>query len=112
MRAGMRCALFWLPAILGGCVVYPVMGRRGPGPLVVVAEPRLVLVEGTSIQYCPDLDDDVFLFGGIWYTYRSGLWYSCPRYTGPWVVVERGRLPVEFFGVPPSKFKHRPEYFH
>jgi hypothetical protein len=86
--------------------------HRVPPAGMVVVEPRLVLIEGLDVRYCPDLDDDVFFYGGVWYTYRSGGWYWCGHYGEPWIFVERGRLPAVFIQVPPGQFKHRYSAYH
>lgn len=87
---------------LSGCAmeVRPYPYRRA-----VVAEPRLVLIEGTDVYACPDLDEDVFFYDHQWYVYRADGWYCAPRYGGPWTTVVVGRLPTPFIQVPPERFK-------
>lgn len=77
-----------------------------------MAEPRLVAMEGFDIRYCPDCDEDVFFYLGVWYVYRSGGWYWCSRYGDRWVLVEHDRLPAVFIKVPPGHFKHRFDEHH
>lgn len=99
-------------AMLTGCTVYVHEPPPFRAPVLVAEPPRLVLIAGTGIRYCPELDDDVFFCEDRWFAWRVGVWYVAPVYSGPWVVVERGRLPAAFLEVPPERFKHRPERFH
>ena len=95
---------------LAGCAVYVQdrpglrMGQRRD--VVAVGGPRLVLVTGTSIKYCPDEDEDLFFYGGGWYVLRGGVWYRGARHAGPWTAVRGGVLPASFAHIPPGHFKH------
>lgn len=99
---------------LTSCAVY-VHDRPGFGHrthVVGVSGPRLVLVAGTSIKYCPDEDEDIFFYGGRWYIFRGGVWLYGARHTGPWKAVRRGGLPRAFVNVPPGHFRHHKGSWH
>lgn len=79
----------------------------GPPPPVVVfeAEPRLVLIPSMTIYYAPDVEEDIYVVGGIWYLRVEGVWYSSRSYNGPWVFVERGHVPPGLAKIPPGHLK-------
>ena len=101
---------------LAGCAVYvrdrPSLRVGQRRTLVAASGPRLVLVSGTSIKYCPDEEDDLFFYGGRWYVFRAGLWYSGARHTGPWRTVGSGTLPGPFLHIPMGHFKHHRGRWH
>lgn len=106
-------------AIAAACVVVPAgppgHAKRGgpvvvaPAPVVITARPRMVFVTEFGVAFSPDLDVDVYEVGGIWYTFRSGLWYQADVYSGPWVVVEHRHLPKGLVKIKPGQV--RKHYF-
>jgi len=94
--------------VLAGCTMYVPVARVRPmrPPGMVVEEPRLAVIAGLDIWYCPELDDDVFFYDNLWFVYRPGGWYYCRRYGDPWIFLQQGRLPERFIRIPPEDFKH------
>jgi hypothetical protein len=99
-----------------GCVIVPAgppgHAKRGgtvvvapAPPVVITARPRMVFVTEFGVAFAPDLDYDVYEVGGIWYTFRSGVWYRADVYTGPWVVVEHRHLPKGLVKVKPGQVR-------
>ena len=103
--------------VLSGCAVYVRdnpglgMGHRRGG-VVAVSGPRLVLVTGTSIKYCPDEDEDIFFYSGRWYLFRGGVWFYGARHTGPWKGLGQSGLPQVFVNIPRGHFKHHKGNWH
>jgi len=92
------------------------VGAPPPPPphFVVAAPPRLVVVPHTPVFYAPRLSINLFSYGGQYYTYDRGAWFTSPYYTGPWSFVPLGRVPlhvrgvpVAYYRVPPGHLKHR-----
>lgn len=72
----------------------------GPPPVVVSEPPSVVLVPGTGVYFLPDVNFDVFFFGGYWWSPRGDRWYRAPAYNGPWSGVSRRVVPAPVFRVP------------
>ncbi len=51
------------------------------------APPELVVIPGTYVYYCPDVDVDVFFYAGYWYRPYGGYWYRSVGYEGPWAYI-------------------------
>mgnify|MGYP001570401688 CR=1 FL=1 len=100
--------------VLAGCDLYvaDTPGHSRTRSVVSYSGPRLVLVVGTSIEYAPEEDDDIFFYRDQWYAYREGVWFRSSIQTGPWLVVRTGRLPRAFAQIPPGNFKHRRGNYH
>ncbi len=71
-----------------------------PPVFVFSAPPELVVIPGTYVYYCPDVDVDVFFFGGYWYRPYGGYWYRSVSYDGPWVYIESA--PSVLLSLPPN----------
>lgn len=69
------------------------------------ANPRLVVIAGTGIQFVADIDDDIFLYGGLYYRYYGGTWYHCRSWGGSWARISAA--PVAFHRIPPKHVKYR-----
>jgi hypothetical protein len=55
-----------------------------PPFFVFSAPPQLVVIPGTYVYYCPDVDFNIFFYGGYWYRPYEGYWYRSASYGGPW----------------------------
>jgi len=71
-----------------------------PPVFVFPAPPELVIVPSTYVYYCPDVDFDIFFYGGYWYRPYGGYWYRSASYGGPWVYIESA--PSVLLGLPPN----------
>jgi len=76
-----------------------------PPKIVIRKRPRLVVVPGfVDVYFCPDLEVDVFFYGGLWYCRYRGFWYYSRCYCGPWVYI--ARPPAVLLKIPPGFRKH------
>ncbi len=62
--------------------------------------PELVLIPGTYAYYDPDVDFNLFFYGGYWYRPYRGYWYRSVSYEGPWVYI--GSPPPVLVNLPPD----------
>ncbi len=69
------------------------------------ANPRLVVIAGTGVRYVADIDDDIFIHGGLWYRFSGGVWFRCGTWGGGWARISAP--PVAFHRIPPKHVKHR-----
>ncbi len=71
-----------------------------PPVFVFPAPPELVVIPGTYVYYCPDVDVDIFFYGGYWYRHYGGYWYRCVSYDGPWAYI--ASPPSVLISLPPN----------
>ncbi len=55
-----------------------------PPVFVFPASPELVVIPGTYVYYCPDVNFDISFYDGYWYRPYEGYWYRSVNYGGPW----------------------------
>lgn len=77
-----------------------------PAELIVInGAPNLVSVQGTSLLYVDNTEDDVLfdIRTQTYYTLMSGRWYATKSLeNGPWKFVRSDRLPNDFARIPPD----------
>ena len=78
----------------------------------IPAPPQFVVVPGTPVSYAPAVPANYFLYGGRYYVFNNGAWYSARGYNGPWVVVGPQyvprpllSVPVRYYHVPPPQWR-------
>ena len=71
-------------------------------PLVIPAPPPVFLIPGTYAYFAPDVDADLFFYGGYWYRSHGGGWYRSSRYSGPWGFIVPKRVPGVLINLPPG----------
>jgi hypothetical protein len=71
------------------------------------APPEVLVIPGAYVYFVPDIDVDVFFYGGYWYRPYKEYWYRSRSYNGPWAHIDRKRMPPVILNVPPD-FRHRP----
>ncbi len=78
------------------------IGINIPPPPVFVfpAPPVVVVIPGTYVYYCPDVDFDIFFYSGYWYRPYRGYWYRSVNYEGPWVYIQSA--PIVLVSLPPD----------
>jgi hypothetical protein len=70
-------------------------------PVVVMErEPQLTYIPGTYVYYIPDRSDNFFFYQGYWWRPYRDDWYRSGHYNGPWIVVERRRVPRTVLQLP------------
>ena len=100
-----------LLAAAAGCTVAASSGRRHPpghayghahraGP---PAGGRLVLIQGTGLQYVDQPGVDRFLHDGIWFKFDGGVWLRSVEYGGTYVRI--AGPPAAFGKIPPGHAK-------
>ena len=85
-----------------------------PPPIVITAPPQLVVIPGMPVSYAPAIPYNYFFYGGQYYVFHEGAWFTAPGHHGPWtfVAVERVprpllRVPVTYYKVPPGHRKDK-----
>ena len=85
------------------------IGVPAPPPrLVVVSPPPVVVVPGTPVQYVPSAGFNLFVYGGKYYSFHEGAWFSASTHNGPWAVLPLQRVPIAVRGVPVQYYKIPP----
>lgn len=72
----------------------------GPPVVVLEREPQLTYIPGTYVYFIPDRSDNFFFYQGSWWRPYRDNWYRSGHYNGPWVVVDRRRVPGPFMNLP------------
>jgi hypothetical protein len=57
---------------------------EAPPVIAFPAPPELVVIPGTDVYVCPDLDADLFFYDGWWWRNWNGRWYRSPYYDRGW----------------------------
>ena len=83
-----------------------------PPPVVMAAPPPLVVVPQSPVYYAPEVPYNYFYYGGLYYTFSDGNWFTATSYNGPWGYVTMTRVPrpilavpVRYYKVPPGHWK-------
>lgn len=70
--------------------------------IVITAPPALVVIPGTYVYLAPDIELDLFFYGGYWYRLYDGRWYRSYKYAGPWVFMPGPKVPPALLKLPPG----------
>lgn len=76
-----------------------------PPAVVVVDDPRFVVVPGTNVRVVLGVDADIFVVDGSYYYFYDGGWYKGRHYRGPWREIRDRDLPPGLRGKSPKKLK-------
>ncbi|MCX6224795.1 MAG: hypothetical protein NTV01_08625 [Bacteroidia bacterium] len=84
--------LFWGTLLLALVFVSPIptMARMNVNvgislpPIVFAAPPALIVLPGTYIYVVPDVDEEIFFWGGWWWRPWQGRWYRSHYYNSGW----------------------------
>jgi hypothetical protein len=71
-------------------------------PLVLPAPPSVVVIPDTYVYFVPDVQEDIFFYGGYWFRPYGRRWYRATSYNGPWVFISPRRVPYTVLHVPPN----------
>lgn len=85
-----------------------------PGPSIGISMfsyPDLVRVPGTPVYYAPNLTSNFFFYDGLFWVFRSDMWFSSSWYNGPWQTVEPDWVPLYVLRVPVRYYRQPPDYF-
>jgi hypothetical protein len=81
-----------------------------PPALVVPSPPRLVAVPGSPVFYGPSEPYDLFVYGGRYYSVRSGTWFLAAGPGTLWSIIATDRVPSPVLAVPTAYYKIPPEW--
>jgi hypothetical protein len=77
-------------------------------PPLIIEKPRVVLVPETKVYVAPQLDFNVFVYNGRYYSLHNDRWFVTVKLGGPWTQVVVEKVPVEIRGVPVKYYKIPP----
>jgi hypothetical protein len=89
--------------------VFPIMtmaavdisiGISLPPPIVFAAPPEVIVIPDTYVYVVPDLDVDIFFYGGWWWRPWEGRWYRSHYYDRGWGYYDS--VPSFYFDVDPG----------
>jgi hypothetical protein len=86
------------------------IGPPPPPAVVLPAPPELVVVPHSPVYYAPAVPYNFFYYGGVYYVFHDGYWFSSPSTHGPWAFVPRVprlilAVPAHYYKVPPGHGK-------
>lgn len=90
-------AILFIPA--AGSAGFPVPPLP---PLVIPAPPPVFVIPGSYAYFAPDVDADLFFYGGFWFRPHGGGWYRSSHYGGPWGFVAITMVPGVLINLPPG----------
>lgn len=103
----LACGFFLVPGSFAG--VHVGVGINLP-VYTFAAPPELVVIPGTYAYTVPDAGVDIIFHHDYWYRPFEGRWYRSRHYNGPWVFIDRHRVPGFFLNLPPDYRRHHPGY--
>jgi hypothetical protein len=71
----------------------PMVAYPAPPQVVFSAPPRFIYSPHLGFYAAVETPYDVVYLDGHYYLWSKGFWYAAPYYTGPYVVVQGGRVP-------------------
>lgn len=86
--------LFLGTLLLGLAIISPLPAVAGidvgvsislPSPIVFAAPPELIVLPETYVYVVPDVDVDIFFYGGWWWRPWEGRWYRSRSYSSGWI---------------------------
>ena len=77
-------------------------------PVVLVSPPKLVIVPNSPVKYAPEVNANLFFHDGRYYSLHEDRWLVASSHSGPWVVIEVGRVPPPVIAVPVKYYKVPP----
>ena len=87
----------------GAAVIPEIVIATEPTELVVTnGPPQYAEIDGTSLLYVSNSDNDVFLDSTTksFYVLLAGRWYTAMALTGPWTYAASDKLPPDFAKIP------------
>ena len=77
-------------------------------PPLIIEKPRVVLVPESKVYVAPQLDFNVFVFNGKYYSHHNDNWFVTVKIGGPWTQVVYEKVPAEVRAVPVKYYKVPP----
>jgi hypothetical protein len=79
-----------------------------PPPVVISGPPAVMVIPGaTYVYFVPDIQPDIFFYGGYWYRSHAGRWFRAGSYSGPWNYMDHGKVPPALVRLP-QDYRHIP----
>jgi hypothetical protein len=69
------------------------IGNRSPAPIIVDEPPLFLVPAALGFQVAVGVPYDMFRIDGRYYLCKDEVWYAAAGYGGPWIVLQRDRLP-------------------
>jgi hypothetical protein len=83
-----------------------------PQPLAI-QEPELVVVPSGDAQvYMVPNMVGVYFYGGVWYRYHHGVWFTANAYNGAWGFVQPAIVPAFVVGISPAYALYLPPTYY
>lgn len=79
-------------------------------PPVITVQPQLMAVPGSAVYTAPQVDFNVFLFGGKYWSHHNDVWFVAPRPGARWTRVAVATVPHEVRAVPVTYYKVKPKH--
>jgi len=77
-------------------------------PPLIVEKPRVVVVPDSGVYRAPNLEFNVFVFGGKYYSLHNDQWFMTVKVGAPWTPIVYEHVPVEVRAVPVKYYKIPP----
>lgn len=55
-----------------------------PPPIGFAAPPEMVVIPDTYVYFVPDVDEEIYFYGGWWWRPWNGRWYRSQSYSSGW----------------------------
>jgi hypothetical protein len=69
------------------------IGNRSPAPIIVDEPPLFLVPPSLGFQVAVGVPYDMFRIDSRYYLCKDEVWYAAAGYSGPWIVLQRDRLP-------------------
>jgi len=109
--AGVTAALFLLLLASVAAADSVSIGVNTPSlslGLHVGETPQMAPVHGLPVYHAPAVDHNYFFYGGHYYLFHQGVWFSSPRHNGPWSSLVIHQVPRPVLAVPVTYYKIPP----
>jgi hypothetical protein len=77
-------------------------------PPLIVEKPRVVVVPESHVYRAPNVEFNLFMFGGKYYSMHNDQWFVTVKVGTPWTPIVYERVPVEVRAVPVRYYKIPP----
>jgi hypothetical protein len=71
-----------------------------PPPIVFAAPPQVIVLPDTYVYVDPDIDVDLYFYGGFWWRFWEGRWYRSRYYNRGWGYYNT--IPTWYFDIDPG----------
>lgn len=80
-----------------------------PPPAVVVASPpRVVAIPGSGVYYAPSASYNLFVYGGLYYSFHNGMWFVAAGPHAEWAAIGPDLVPPPVLAVPVTYYRVPP----